>query len=237
MKKLVIFDASSHQYRAFYGKKEDPISGLAWQIDDAMERHKPDEGIVAYDHRQETWRSKLYPKYKAERKPTPPEYIALKPAFEQCFAEHGLRPLSVAGQEADDIIATVCARLDSYQIVILSRDKDLMQLVRDGLVSMAHDENITQEAEVFAKFGVKPSLVPDVLGLMGDATDGIPGVAGIGAKNASKIISEHGRLEDVYDNLAKIPDKVRQLLKAGKEAAFLSRELATLKCDVELGDL
>jgi DNA polymerase-1 len=190
--------------------------------------------MVAYDHGRETFRSEIWPAYKTNRKPTPPEYTALVPLLKQCFAERGITPLSLPGFEADDIIGTICQQYDTYLRVILTRDKDFMQLVRDNRVCLCHDGNFVYEAQVLAKFGVPPEMVTDVLGLMGDHTDNIPGVAGIGEKTASKLIAEFGHLEDLYADLPHVkPDRIRMLLKTGKEAAFLSRQLATIKTDVE----
>jgi len=236
MKTVIIFDASTFMYRSFFGKPEDPLSGLTYLIDRVFEFHKPDEAIAAFDHGKETFRNKLYSGYKGARRETPPEYTALQPSMRDCFASRGLKILSVKGYESDDIIGTLC-KSDTYleyQRVILSRDKDLMQLIGEG-VCMCNDGAFVYTDDVIAKFGVGPALVTDVLGLQGDRTDNIPGVAGVGAKTASKLVQDFGALENLFENLPQVqPDRVRMLLQQGKEAAFLSRELATIKTDVPL---
>jgi len=109
-----------------------------------------------------------------------------------------------------------------------------MQLIGEG-VCMCNDGAFVYTDDVIAKFGVGPALVTDVLGLQGDRTDNIPGVAGVGAKTASKLVQDFGALENLFENLPQVqPDRVRMLLQQGKEAAFLSRELATIKTDVPL---
>lgn len=240
--KLIIVDASYYFYRAFYGSPEDPKGGIGSMMQSALDCHKPDSVIVALDAGKQTFRSDLFAGYKANRPPSPEGFGAAVVSMKEAFSELGMESVAVAGYEADDIAGTLCAVHSSDEVVLMTKDKDWMQLVSDGRVSMWHDGAWVREAEVIAKFGVAPGLVVDVLGLSGDSGDGIPGVPGIGAKIASTLVQTFGALETVYENLLAIGKfrggpRISATLRQSKDLAFLSRTLATIKTDLDLQEV
>ena len=246
--KLAIIDGSSYFYRSFFGTPEDPVAGMRAMILSALDALQPDRTIVALDHGRETFRNQIYPAYKANRPPSPEGYSDAKRAMETALTEMAIQTYSVPMYEADDIIGTLCANLDTTQeAIILSKDKDLMQLVRpgtpngDGSVSLWYDGKWTGVPEVIEKFGVIPPRVIEVLGLSGDSADGIPGVSGVGLKTAIALIQYFQNLESLFDNLGDVElilergaSRIRKTLEQSREIAFLSRTLATIKTDVPL---
>src|SRR3990167_2884643 len=172
--KIAIIDSGSYFHRAFHGTPEDPVAGMRAMILSAIDSLKPDHTVVAMDAGRETFRNKIYPLYKANRPPSPAGYSDAKRAMETALTEMGIKTYAVPMYEADDIIGTLCSKLDTDQeAVILSKDKDLMQLVGLG-VSIWYDGKWIRESEVIEKFGVRPSSIIEVLGLSGDSADGIP---------------------------------------------------------------
>ncbi|MRJ02736.1 MAG: DNA polymerase I [Epsilonproteobacteria bacterium] len=193
--------------------------------------------IFALDSPGESFRSLLYPSYKAQR-PEPPSDLKLQLEVAlRWIGEMGFQTLEREGYEADDLIASL-ARLATSQglkVRIISYDKDLYQLVEDGKVELYDPvrKEVIHEREVVKKFGVPPSLIRDYLALVGDSSDNIPGVKGIGAKSAAALLTQFGSLEGIYRNLEKIsPPRRARLLEEGRERAFLSRELVTLRDDL-----
>lgn len=194
---------------------------------------------VVFDSGSKTFRNDIYPQYKANRPPCPED---LKPQFSivrEAAESLNLAVLEKINYEADDIIATMAKRFEKLgkQVLIVSSDKDLMQLVGENIFMFdAMKNKLIGVNEVKEKFAVGPEQVLDVLSLMGDASDNVPGVRGIGPKTAAELIIEYGTLENLLENLDKIKqEKRRQMLMDGVEKARLSKELITLKEDVELG--
>lgn len=236
--KLMIVDGSCYMYRSFYGSN-DPEAALRKMMTTALEFHKPDTAIVALDAGRQTFRNELFAGYKSNRPPAPAELTSAVPFMKDELAKMGFNLIQAPGYEADDICGSLCAKHKNDECILLTRDKDFMQLVSDGHVSMWDDGKYTHEAEVFLKFGVGPKHVTEVLGLCGDVADCIPGVPGIGEKVAAKLILAFDKLETVYKNLDAIASsfhggaRLRTMLKHSKELAFLSRKLATIKTDVK----
>lgn len=200
--------------------------------------------IVVVDARGKTFRSDIDPDYKANRSATPPDLVAQIPWIKKMVPALGLPLVEVAGVEADDVIGTLAtqARESGCAVDIVTSDKDMMQLVGDGvqLVDTMHNR-VSREPEVEKKFGVTPDRVVEVQALMGDSVDNIPGVRGVGEKTAKRLIEHFGSLENLYENLDQIADLglrgaagIRKKLEAGKEDAWRSRQLATIRCDVEV---
>ncbi len=203
--------------------------------------YKPDYLAVAMDIGGDrgTFRSELYPDYKANRSETPED---LPPQVTRCLELLQLLDVPVLGverMEADDVIATVVRRLGEehpdLQVRILSRDKDLTQVLRDGveLFDIHKDASVTPE-DVFKTEGVQPSQVVDILSLMGDSVDNIPGVPGIGPKTAAKLVLEYGSIEGIYEHIDEIKGKRHENLVASRDAMPLNRDLVRLRDDVEL---
>lgn len=194
---------------------------------------------VVFDAGSKTFRNDIYPDYKANRPPCPEDLIPQFPIVRQAAESLNLTILEKAGFEADDIIATVAKKYSNDQdsVIIVSSDKDLMQLVDDN-TSMydAMKNKVITPAQVKEKFNVFPEKVLDMLSLMGDSADNIPGVKGIGPKTAAELLESFDNLDGIFQNLDKIKQvKRKQYLEEGQENARLSKVLATLKEDVEVG--
>jgi 5'-3' exonuclease len=251
--RIYLIDGSSYIFRAFYaipalnnaaGLPTNAIFGFTNILLKFLKHYRPEYVAVALDAGRETFRNEMFAAYKGNRPQAPAELIPQFPYFRKVLDALNLPLLELPGYEADDIIATLCARFsaETCEIVVVSSDKDLMQLVTDGikLLDSAKDRWIGR-AEVKEKFGVEPERVTQVMGLMGDAVDNIPGVKGIGEKTAGALIQQFHSLENLYDHLDELEQmklrgaaRIKQILEAGKEQAFLSRSLATVKRDVPL---
>lgn len=194
---------------------------------------------VVFDAGSKTFRNDIYPAYKANRPPCPEDLIPQFPIVRQAAESLNLTILEKAGFEADDIIATIAKKYSNNEdsVIIVSSDKDLMQLVNDN-ISMydAMKNKLITPQEVKEKFNVLPEKVLDMLALMGDSSDNIPGVKGIGPKTAAELLDNFGDLDGIFANLDQIKQaKRKQCLEEGQDNARLSKILAALKEDVELG--
>jgi len=251
--RLFLIDGSSYIFRAFFavpslnhstGLPTNAIFGFTNILLKFLKQHRPEYITVALDAGRETFRNELFPGYKGNRPEAPADLIPQFPYFRRVLDALNIPLLELPGYEADDIIATLCRTLadQGCELVVVSSDKDLMQLVTKDikLLDSAKDQWIGA-AEVKIKFGVEPHRVVEVMGLMGDAVDAIPGVKGIGEKTASALIQEFGALENLFNRLDEVDamhlrgaSRVRKILAAGKDAAFLSRNLATVRRDLPL---
>ena len=245
-KHFVIIDGLSFLFRAYHavrpltradGLHTNALYGFAQMLIKVVRDLNPDLCCVALDSQTPTFRKELYPDYKAHRTVPDEEMLEQLPYFEPMIKAFGISGLRVNGVEADDIIATlVNEHKNTCKITIVSSDKDLMQLLGGDVFMLDTMKGTTIGAEgVVDKFGVMPDKVIEVQSLIGDSSDNIPGVPSVGPKTAAKLIAEFGSLEEIYQNLDKIPqDKLRQKLSENKENAFLSKKLVTLKKDVHL---
>ena len=251
--KLYIVDASSYVYRAFHavppltsraGLPTNAIYGFTNMLLKLIREERPDRIAIVFDAGGPTFRDEAYAEYKAFREPTPDDLLTQIPWICQIVEALRLCVLEVQGVEADDVIATLvqaCAGRCA-EVVIVTGDKDLMQLVTPNVILYdTMKERRFGEAEVKKKFGVGPDRVIDVLALMGDSIDNVPGVKGIGEKTAQVLVAGLGSIDEVY---ARLPDveklplrgakSVREKLERGAEAARLSRDLVQLRSDVPL---
>jgi len=251
--RLFLVDGSSYIFRAFFaipplnnasGLPTNAIFGFTNILLKFLKQYQPEYVAVALDAGRETFRHELFAGYKGNRPEAPADLIPQFPYFRKVLDSLNLPLLELPGYEADDIIATLCDRMadEDCDLIVVSSDKDLMQLVTDGvkLLDSAKDRWIGS-AEVQDKFGVKPELVIEVMGLMGDAIDNIPGVKGIGEKTAIALIQQFETLENLYAHLDEVTQanlrgaaRVRDLLERDKDVAFLSRALATVKRNVPI---
>ncbi len=251
--RLFLIDGSSYIFRAFYaipalnnaaGLPTNAIFGFTNILLKFLKQYRPEYVAVALDAGRETFRNEMFAAYKGNRPEAPALLIPQFPYFRKVLDALNLPLLELPGYEADDIIATLCDRLadKGCELIVVSSDKDLMQLVTNGvkLLDSAKDRWIGTD-EVKEKFGVAPEQVIEVMGLMGDAVDNIPGVKGIGEKTASALIQQFQSLENLYDHLDEMTQmnlrgaaRMRKILEEGRDAAFLSRDLATVKRDVPL---
>jgi len=239
-----LIDGNSLLYRAFFGVGQrltrpdgTPVSavyGFCNMLLPLLSESAPDDDwVCVFDAHRKNWRNVLYPEYKMNRDATPPDLVAQFPLVRAAVRAMGIPCLVVDGVEADDIIATL-ARTECPTRIITG-DKDLMQLVND--CTFLYDTMKMEEVrapQVFAKFGVRPNQVVDAQALIGDSSDNIPGVAGIGPKKAAELLTEYETLENIYANLGKITGRTNKLLADGRDSAFLSQKLARLKNDCEI---
>lgn len=240
-KRLVLVDGSGYIFRAFFalppmtrpdGTPVNAVFGFANMLFKLMQERPHDDLVVVFDHSQESFRNQLYDRYKANREEPPAE---LRPQFalvRDAARAFGLPVVEVEGYEADDLIAAYArqAKAVGEPVVIVSSDKDLMQLVGDGVEMWdpMKQKGIGRE-QVIEKFGVGPELVCDALALIGDTSDNVPGVPGIGPKNAAQLLVEFGSLEALLANLDKIKQpKRRESLAQNAEQARLSYRLVCL---------
>ena len=250
MKKLLIVDGNSILNRAFYGirplKTKDglftnAIYGMVTILERHLQTYTPDYFAVAFDMRAKTFRHEFSESYKANRHGMPEELaVQLEPA-KDCLRAMGALVLSKEGFEADDILGTLAAMGEKEDVMtyIVTGDRDSLQLITEktNVVLATNTEPLLFDTAAFVeKYGVQPSQFVDVKALMGDSSDNIPGVPGIGEKTALKLISEYGDLDAIYDGLEekKLAKGVLTKLAAGKDSAYDSRFLARIKCDVPL---
>lgn len=250
MKKLLVIDGNSILNRAFYGVKllsnknglyTNAIFGMINIINKQLEAVKPDYAAVAFDLKAPTFRHKMYDEYKAGRHAMPEELRAQFPYAKRVLHEMGFAVLEKEGYEADDILGTLAKRAEENEIeaYILTGDRDSLQLITDKttvLLATNKDTLIMDRAAFFEKYGVDSSQFVDVKALMGDSSDNIPGVAGVGEKTALKLISDFGSLDNIYASLPsdKIGKSVNVKLAENKDKAYLSQTLARICTDVPL---
>lgn len=249
--RLFIIDAMALAYRSFFafgrtslstskGKPTGAVYGTAMFMNKLLSEQRPDYLAAVTDSAEPTFRHAMYKEYKATRDKMPDDLAAqLDPIFE-LLGRFRCRLLRIPGVEADDVIATMAKTFaPSAQIYIVSGDKDFMQIIDDRIFLYAPKKNeealLIDRAGVKERFGCTPEQMVDLLALVGDSVDNVPGVAGIGEKGAAKLIEAYGSLEGIYENLDKITaKKQREGLETGRDDAFLSRRLVTLKTDVAL---
>ena len=243
---VFLIDGQSYIYRAFYavrgltnseGLPTNAIFGVVNMLQRIRDEHAPSYLGMVLDAPGKNFRHHAYPKYKANRAAMPDEMRVQMPHIKEVVGAYRIPILEMAGYEADDIIATLATRWerDGAEVVIVSGDKDLMQVVSDRVTMLdtMQDKRIGP-AEVHAKFGVEPGRVVEVQALMGDSTDNIPGVPGVGEKTAIKLIAQWNDLVGVLDNGAAIKGKLGERVREHAELARLSKTLATLDRDVPL---
>ncbi|HIA57168.1 MAG TPA: DNA polymerase I [Candidatus Lambdaproteobacteria bacterium] len=213
------------------------IRTFLMQLIKIIEEDKPDYLAVASDSSEPTFRHKRFPDYKATREKMPEDLVEQLPYLPRLVEALNLPYLILPGYEADDIVGTLMRLCKEAEIegVMVTGDKDFMQLITETIVMLNHRNERIGIPEVREKFGCAPEQVIEMLGLMGDASDNIPGVRGVGEKTAMKLIGEYGNIETVYENLENISGKsLKEKLETGYENALLSRELATINCHVPL---
>ncbi len=248
-KKIYLVDASTFIHRSFHaiphlsnksGQPTNAVYGLTATLHKLIREKKPEYIALAFDARGRNFRHEMYSDYKANRPPMPPDLAAQQEPIRRVVAALRLPTLEREGLEADDLIATAVARAreKGFEVVIVSGDKDFYQLLGEG-VSM-YDPNPKKEksftgASFQEAFGLPPESFLEAQGLMGDSTDNIPGVPGVGEKTAVKLISQFGDLETLYAGLDQVAGKLREKLAENRDSAFLSRDLARLKNDADLG--
>jgi DNA polymerase-1 len=247
MPKLYLIDGSGFIFRAYHalppltapdGTPVGAVVGFVNMLLKLRQEHKGDYMAVIFDAARKTFRNRIYEAYKANRPPAPEDLVPQFPIVREATVALGLPAIELADYEADDIIATYArlGREAGMEVVIVSSDKDLMQLIGEGvaLYDAMKQKNIGAP-EVLEKFGVAPEKVRHVLALMGDSSDNVPGVPGIGPKTAAELIGQYGDLETLLSRAGEIKqNKRRETIQANVDQARISYELIGLKDDVPL---
>lgn len=259
MKKLLLIDSHALIHRMFHAMAplttpatpEQPmgepigavygLAGLTLKI--MTETIKPDYVAACFDRPEPTFRKDSFDGYKAQRAPAHPDLI---PQFNKCremFEKFRIKIFEMPGFEADDLIGTLATRLKDtpdLQIIVLSGDRDLLQLVEDDKV-VCHmlqpsggDTTYYNEAKVIEKYGLKPKQIIDLKGLIGDTSDNFPGLKGVGEKTATPLLQEFGTVEGIYENLVIVPEKTAKKFTGQLDVALKYKKLATLDCNAPL---
>src|SRR6185436_15721938 len=243
---LVLVDGSSYLYRAFHaipplstkgGEPTNAVLGFVNMLYKLLDELKPERMAVVFDAPGRTFRDDLYAEYKANRPPMPDELRAQVAPLLEAIEGMGIPLLRIDGVEADDVIGTLAkqAAAAGTSTVISTGDKDLAQLVDEHVTLVNTMDNTTLDRErVVQKFGVTPEQIIDYLALVGDSIDNIPGIAGVGPKTAVKWLQQYGNLETLKAKAGEVGGKIGERLREGLRTLDLSKELATIRCDVEL---
>jgi len=249
MPRLLLVDGHSDLYRAYYairsglsapdGTPTGAVYGFLRMFHKLLRELEPTHVAVAWDVGKDTFRTRLDPRYKATRPPMPDDLRVQVGLAQEALRLLGVAVLAEADVEADDVIGTLAraAAGEGFDVIVASADKDLMQLVRDPRVAMWHTrhERLLDEAGVAAQFGAPPNRVIDVLALMGDSSDNVPGCPGIGEKGARALIAAWGDLDRVLEHAGEVePARTRNALAAHRDEVELSRALVTIRDDLEL---
>ena len=254
-KHLYLIDGSGYIFRAYHAmpaltRKVDglPIGAVAGfcnmlykllcEINSLALTEKPTHLAIIFDHSRCSFRKEIYPQYKANRLAPPDDLIVQFKIIRQAVEAFNICMIEKPGVEADDIIASYATKAEASgaKVNIISSDKDLMQLVNTNIeIYDASKDKIIREAEVIEKWNVTPQQMVDLQALIGDSSDNIPGVKGIGPKGAAKLLEEYGNLDNIYLNIENIKAKsIKEKLLRDKENAYLSQKLAALKKDIDL---
>lgn len=255
MNRLLLVDGNSLAYRAYYatayskagvltnrdGIPVNAVHTLAKMMIKAINKYKPTHMCIAFDAGKKTLRHDKLESYKDGRAKTPNELIQQMAMIKEMFENMDIKHYEKPGIEADDIIGSLACKYasDETEVLILSSDKDMYQLV-DSCISIIVPQNGAKEdllinhSNFFEIHGYMPSQVPDIKGLVGDASDNLPGVVGIGPKGAVKLIQEYGTLEQIYANVDNISGKQREKLVECKDMSLLCKEIATIMTNIEV---
>lgn len=244
---LILVDGSGFIFRAYHalpplsrpdGTPVGAVYGFCTMLHRLLTDYPDSPVVVVFDTARKTFRHDIFPLYKSHRPEPPEDLIPQFPLVRQAVAAFGLPSLEMAGYEADDIIATLTrqARIENRKVHIVSSDKDLMQLVGEGVFMIDTLKNrVIGVPEVQEKFGVMPEKVRDILALTGDSSDFVPGVPGIGPKTAAELITTYGSLENLYEHAHEIKqNKRRENILDNRDNAFISQRLVTLMENVPL---
>ena len=246
---FAILDGSSLFFRAFYALQLPPnargvhtnaVHGFAMMLVKLLKEFDPTQVVIAFDKSRTTFRTALYPEYKGTRDKTPEELISQIPLLKELAQALGIPFLELDDYEADDIIGTLAtqAAAQGVETVVVTGDRDALQLIRDGLTVVLTKKGISDtrayDVKMFEEeYGFAPIRLIDMKGLMGDSSDNIPGVPGIGPKTATKLLIEYGTIENVLDHAGEVSGKkLSASLVEYRDQALLSKRLATIECSV-----
>jgi len=246
---VYLIDGSAYFYRAYHaitplttanGLPTHAAYGFTNILLRVIREKSPEYLAVAFDAKGPNFRHKKYPAYKANRPPMPDDLAVQIPYIKKIVEAHNIHTMEEQGVEADDLIASAARKLAAagYKVIVVSGDKDLLQLVDDDIILWDPMKDVVMDPDgVKKKYNVTPDRLLDLFALMGDKSDNIPGVPGVGPKSAEKLINEFGSLEDLYNNLESLKkSKMKENLVTHRADAFLSRELIDLKEDLNISE-
>ncbi|AHD07138.1 DNA polymerase I [Paenibacillus larvae subsp. larvae DSM 25430] len=250
MEKLIIIDGNSIANRAFYalpllsnssGLHTNAVYGFTTMLLRLIEEEKPTHFLVAFDAGKVTFRHKEYKEYKGGRAKTPSELSEQFPLIKELLNAFGIRQFELEGYEADDIIGTLTRAADEKKkhVMLVSGDKDMLQLASDYVTVAITRKGISEvehygPKEIEEKYGLKPEQIIDMKGLMGDSSDNIPGIPGVGEKTALKLLHEYGSVESVLEHADELKGKMKEKVKENADLARMSKELATIFREVPM---
>jgi len=244
--KACLIDGTAFCYRAFYairdlstadGRPTNAVYGFAMMLQALQHKERPDYLAVAFDVGKPTFRHQKFEAYKSQRKPMPDALIGQLPLVKRLLAAYRIPIFEKEGYEAEDVLATIAKRIaqDGVEVFLVTGDKDALQLVNSHVkvYNPHHDDQLLDAQAVQERFGVGPDRMVDLMALMGDDIDNIPGVRGIGEKTATQLLQRFGSLEQLYRHLDELESAhQRKQLAESKEQVMLSRELARIDCEV-----
>lgn len=247
MDKFVIIDGNSLINRAFYalpqlanseGVISNAVFGFTTILVKIINEIKPKYIGVAFDYGKKTFRNEMFADYKGTRKPTPPELKSQFPILKELLLQMGIKYVEQEGIEADDIIGTLTKKFDTENIIVTG-DKDSFQLINNNTWVMFTKKGISETInynldQLFNDYGLKPYQIIELKALMGDSSDNIPGVGGVGEKTALSLLNKYETLQGVYDHIDEITGKLKEKLVADKDVAFLSKQLATINTNCNI---
>ena len=252
MKRLLLIDGHSMAYRAFYalpvenfrssaGQPTNAIYGFGSMLVNLISQEAPTHIAVAFDVSRKTFRTAIFPEYKANRASTPDEFRSQMSYLNEFVAALGIKQFAIEGFEADDILATLSTRAvaDGFEVLICSGDRDSFQLVNHDITVLYPKKGVTELSRmtpeaVFEKYGLTPLQYPDFAALRGDPSDNLPSVPGVGEKTATKWIQDFGSLSQLTESVDSIPGKAGESLRANIAAVLLNRELTSLRHDLAI---
>jgi DNA polymerase-1 len=251
-KRLIIIDSNALLHRAFHalpplmtksGQETGAVYGFLLTLFKAINDLKANYIVACFDTKMPTFRHEMFKDYKGQRPPTPAGIISQIPVAKEVLQAFKIPVFAKEGVEADDLIATICAKTPGMEIYIVSGDLDNTQLVNENIKVYTLGKGIKDTViydinKVRERFGVEPNQMVDFKALTGDPSDNIPGVEGIGKKTAAEIIQKYSSIKNLYQELATdtavLKPKVKEQLKLNKESALMSRDLAQMKNDVDI---
>lgn len=247
--KLVLIDGNSLSFRAFYalpllknkaGIHTNAVYGFAMLLEKILKEEQPDHFLVAFDAGKTTFRHQVYKEYKGGRQKTPPELSEQFPYLKQLLDAYHIKHYELSDYEADDIIGTLSREADEagFETIIVTGDRDLTQLATEHVTIYYTKKGVTDVDHYTPEFiaekynGLEPKQIIDMKGLMGDSSDNIPGVAGVGEKTAIKLLNQFSTVENVYEHIDEVSGKkLKEKLENSKDDALMSKDLATINCN------
>ena len=247
--KCLIVDGNSLMYRAFFalppmdsgGVPTNAVHGFLLMLLKAVEEYKPEYCVVAFDEKAPTFRHSMYEDYKANRPKMPDELVPQFDIIKELLSSMNIGIVSLMGYEADDLLGTISSRLSNkgYKSGLLTGDRDALQLVNENVSLLFTKKGISEiipytPEKVEEDYGVSPEQVTDWKGLMGDSSDNIPGIPGVGEKTAVKLLKQYGTMENVLSDADNIKGKLGERIRDNMDKARISKVLATIHTDVPI---